>query len=252
MAHTHKKKPGKPGRPESTVSAKREAERLRRDDGERLNAALQLLGLSQAEAARRSGVRQGWLNDIANGHRPIGREDLRRLGRAGIPPDYVLGLTDTLVSPGESRTRAHIEQDLARAVERELARLHPPTVPEVSTKYKWVVSGDRAFRAAVDACAGVAERLLADERTRADIRADGAILRAAIDALLALPVGAVDVTLERKLVALQEPLHSLDERLAGLPQRAGAPILLTPIESSEDGRVTARRTKAGRRKLPLA
>jgi transcriptional regulator with XRE-family HTH domain len=110
----------KPGRPKSSAAEKRAAKLVRKEDGERLNKALQELKLTQKHAAQRSGVNQGTLNHFVNGKRSVTVEDLRKLGKIGIPPDYVLGLTEKLLPPGQSRSHSELVTDLFAEVQRRL------------------------------------------------------------------------------------------------------------------------------------
>ena len=126
MAPTQRKKRPR-GRPKSTAET--------RADGERLNTALQFLGWSQAEAARRSGIRQQWINGVVNGQRALGREDLRALARAGIPSDFLLGIACEFVPAGGTRTIRGLAQDVAAHVTREvMPRVNQdPTVQDILT-----------------------------------------------------------------------------------------------------------------------
>ena len=156
---THKK--GRRGRPPKSARQSRVDEVQRKSDGDRLQRALSDLGLSQAECAERTGIRQGWISEIVNGNRAIGREDLRRLGKAGISADFVLGLTDTLIPPTQSRAMSRLESDLAAAIERELDHRYPPIVSNSQQEYLWKVAGDFALKTAIDTLASQAEQELA-------------------------------------------------------------------------------------------
>jgi len=152
MAYTQKKQRKTRGRPaqDQTIVQSITA------DGERLNNVLvNHLNWSEAEVARLSGVRQSHINDIVNGKRALGREDLRRLGAIGISPEFLLGLTKDFIPPGQTRQRAALESDLAAAVELALARTVPP-----GKNYRWKVSGDIAFEDAVAAMHPRAKRAL--------------------------------------------------------------------------------------------
>lgn len=116
-------------------------------DGERLGHVLRGLGLSQADAARNTGIHQGSLNAMVNGVRDINREDLRKLGEIGIPPDYLLGLTNEIVPPGQSRTQAQLEDDLARTVwnslrQQPLLFVDPKRRGERATELKVSLASD--------------------------------------------------------------------------------------------------------------
>jgi transcriptional regulator with XRE-family HTH domain len=116
MTPTQRKLPRKRGRKALTVEDKDAAEAQRRTDGARLNAALQRLKLSQAKAARLSGIRQQWLNGIVNGSRAIGREDLRALASThNISADYLLGVPGALMFVGEEFNQG-LEKALAERV----------------------------------------------------------------------------------------------------------------------------------------
>lgn len=119
------------GRPPLPASERVATEKRRKADGERLNAALQLLDWTQAAAARRSGIRQGAINEMVNGSRHINREDLRRLGKAGIPPDFLLGLADTMVPVGATRAVADLHGDLAAHLVRQ-------SITETSVPEPWL------------------------------------------------------------------------------------------------------------------
>jgi transcriptional regulator with XRE-family HTH domain len=82
------------GRPRKTGAASERDSEQRKADGRQINHRLQEIGLSQAKAAELAGMRQGHLNDIVNGERAVGREDLRKLARIGVSADYVLGVSD--------------------------------------------------------------------------------------------------------------------------------------------------------------
>ena len=122
-----------------------------REDGRRLKEALNRLGWSQTVAARKSGVPQGRLTELVSGARGIVREDLRRLAKAGIPADYVLGTAATFTPIGDVRDQNALEEDLARTIERELTRAYPPEVPGEDTEFAWLVDGRQAFAAALTA-----------------------------------------------------------------------------------------------------
>lgn len=163
MSPTHKNNRRARGRPPLPAAAKTAAAKLAREDGERLQAELKRLGLSQAEAARRSGIRQGWLNDIANGKRSINREDLRRLGRIGVSAEYLLGLTDHAVSPGQTRPLAALEADLKSEVLRR-----------VFAKDRYEPTIAQALRRAIS---GAALLDLLERKAREECNAQGAHLR---------------------------------------------------------------------------
>lgn len=132
MSNTLKKLRRLRGRP-ALPASERNATRVRRDarrkdDGARLNEALRALGWTQAEAAKRSDIPQGHLNEMLNGVRDINREDLRRLGNAGIPPEFLLGLTATMTPVGMTRPLAELHRDLAAWLAHEL--LTNTSVPE--------------------------------------------------------------------------------------------------------------------------
>ncbi len=118
MSPTQKKKQRR-GRPPIANSPK-----LRKADGERLAAVLNRLGLSQAEAGRRSGVRQGAIAGIISGTRALGREDLRRLSqKLNISADYLLGVSGTTMLVNEARTNQvadALEEVVTANVLREL------------------------------------------------------------------------------------------------------------------------------------
>lgn len=103
------------GRPKLTVNERRNI----KHDGDRLRDALDKLGLSQKEVAERTGIRQGSISEIIHGGRALGREDLRRLGKAGIPPSYLLGLTDTVTPTPEL-----LDHDLRSMARRHLKYLN--------------------------------------------------------------------------------------------------------------------------------
>jgi hypothetical protein len=109
------------GRPLDTKESKDSKSAARKRDGDRVRIALRYAGFrSEAEAARRAGIPQGSLNGIVNGERGINREDLRKLGSIGIPAGYVLGHTNDIVPPGQSRTRAELVGDLFAEIQRRL------------------------------------------------------------------------------------------------------------------------------------
>jgi transcriptional regulator with XRE-family HTH domain len=88
-----------------------------RGPGNRLSKALQEFGFSQTQAAVRTQIPQGKISAIISGERPISADELTAIGKKlGIPPDYILGLTDTLIRLGESRPRAELAADVARFV----------------------------------------------------------------------------------------------------------------------------------------
>jgi len=152
MPPTQKKRRDRRGRPALAASVQKAAESLRRDDGQRLNAAILAMGFkSQAEAARRAGIRQGWLNGIVNGNRAIGREDLRALAAIGISADYILGVAKELIAPGETRAVADLERDVAAHVKRKVfARVIKGAPMWQSFVTYWRTDGAAVLRQAVE------------------------------------------------------------------------------------------------------
>lgn len=129
----------KPGRPRLSRKEQKEKADQLKNDGERLRSALNELDLSQAEAERQSGVKQGHLTEIIAGTRGLLREDLRALGRIGISADYLLGLTDTLLAPGQTRTRTELIEDLrAEVMDRACAgQQFPPRLRKWADAGNW-------------------------------------------------------------------------------------------------------------------
>jgi transcriptional regulator with XRE-family HTH domain len=84
--------------------------------GDRIRDALNQLGLSQTDAATRSGIAQGRLSELISGKRAVQTDQLRKLGKIGVPPDYVLGLTDVFVPARQTRPRAELAADVAAFV----------------------------------------------------------------------------------------------------------------------------------------
>lgn len=169
MSPTQKK--DKRGRPAKSKEARDADRALRKRDGERLEQALDVLGLTQAEVARRSGIRQGWINQIIAGERALGREDLRRLGGIGISPEFVLGLVDELVAPGSLRSQRSLEQDLAAHVERELATRVPL---DAMGSLAWSFDARKTIKDIVGFALSDAKRVVA--RRRAAIEQSAALL----------------------------------------------------------------------------
>ena len=131
MAPTQRKQTRKRGRKTLTAHERESAARQRREDGARLNVALQRLKLSQAKAARLAGIRQQWLNGIVNGSRAIGREDLRALASThNISADYLLGVPGALMFVGEKFNQG-LEEALAERVARE-------TITESILPERWI------------------------------------------------------------------------------------------------------------------
>jgi transcriptional regulator with XRE-family HTH domain len=161
----------------SAEAKSREAEKQRKkkDDGARLGLALKALSLSQAEAARRSEIPQGQINDILNGRRAVGREDLRSLGQMGISPEYILGLTDELRPPGCARTPNELATDLAAHIKREVdARVQSHSFLGEDTE-SWI-DGERALRLIAEDAIQQASRLFgleSDTRTFVQYRPAG-------------------------------------------------------------------------------
>jgi len=149
-----KKKPARLGRPPKPKTAKR-AERA---DGERLNAALQALELSQNAAARLTGIRQGWLTNIINGNRAIGREDLRRLGKLKISADFLLGVEGAPMFSGALRPPVEWVASFAEYIRKELLKRIPLTSDSINAgyEYRWNVRGKEALAFCVSALAAQA------------------------------------------------------------------------------------------------
>lgn len=223
---TQRNKRDRAGRPRKTAQERKRAERQREEDSGRLQQTLWDLGLSQAEVERRTGIRQSWISDIINRNRDFTREDLRRLALIGISADYLLGVTKELIPPGQSRTRAELEFDLAIAIERELQHLYPPSVTGSEEAYGWKVSGSGAFRIALDGIAAQAAKALADEserkQTLADIRV---IVESAGHVLNSLPAAATEAI--EAAVRLIKITDKMSKRVGELKQKE-ANVLLVP------------------------
>jgi transcriptional regulator with XRE-family HTH domain len=112
-------------------------------DSQRLEKALASLGISQSDAARRAGIDQRHIAAIIAGDRPLGREVLRKLGKAGVSADYVLGSSREHVSPSTTRVPAALELDVAEVVQQYLAGRFP--LEEHATTHKWQVDGSKAL-----------------------------------------------------------------------------------------------------------
>jgi transcriptional regulator with XRE-family HTH domain len=133
--------------PKPKKSMKRGRPRLpdnRRLDGGRLAAALSALRIDQAELSRRTGMLPQKISQIVRGEKQIFREDLRKIGEAGISADYVLGVVDDLVPPGQPLAVA----DAVAGRIRQRGKVPSALVDE------FVINGD----AALDLLAEVAER----------------------------------------------------------------------------------------------
>jgi hypothetical protein len=141
------KKTPRLGRPPDTERTKQTKDEERRAVADRLRAEFARLGWrTEFTAARRAGLRQGWVNDITNGRRDITRRDLRAFAKAGISADYLLGISKQNIPPNATRTKADLAADLAREAARLLTdQLSPPD------GYRWVVDGNRALGACVAA-----------------------------------------------------------------------------------------------------
>lgn len=92
------------------------AETQTKRDGKRLEKALEALGISQREAARRCGTSQSHMNDFIKGRRAIPRETLGKLRKIGVPVEYVLGFTDKFIPAGQTQTVSALESDIAAHV----------------------------------------------------------------------------------------------------------------------------------------
>jgi hypothetical protein len=146
MSPTQRKRRGKRGRPK--VAKQRE------QDAARLRAALEAFGWkSQQGTALHAGIDQRAFNALVNGKRDLGREDLRALAKIGVSADYLLGLTKELIPPGETRTVAGLERDVASRVWREVcARVMPPAGAPMWQSFVtyWRTDGAAVLRQAVE------------------------------------------------------------------------------------------------------
>jgi len=82
--------------------------------------ALNAKGWSEKEAERRTGIRQGHINDIVNAKRDLLREDLRNFSAAGVSADFLLGTVSEVVPVGSTRTKRELENDVADEVRRRV------------------------------------------------------------------------------------------------------------------------------------
>ncbi|MGV3709659.1 MAG: helix-turn-helix domain-containing protein [Gemmatimonas sp.] len=162
------------GRPKLTKRDIATQAKRRRAEGERLQQALGILGISQAEAVRRSGV--SYVNDIANGQADASHEALRKLGRIGVSPEFILGLTDEHISPGQSRTTKSLERDLAAAAVQYLDATFPPTGLKIAADRRWAVLGDRLL-------AKVLERVHDEAQREVELAEQAHIHSEALDAI---------------------------------------------------------------------
>jgi transcriptional regulator with XRE-family HTH domain len=147
----------KKGRPRLSASVKLSHASRLKADGVRLRSALETLGLSQSDAARVTGLRQSWINGIVNGRRALGREDLRKLGHAGISPAFLLGLTTEHVPPGASRTRGELPCDVADFAVAELKK----TLASVDGHWEVEVDGEMALSYLIASLAPEVKRAIA-------------------------------------------------------------------------------------------
>lgn len=94
-------------------------------EGDRLRQALQEMGLTQADAAKKSGIKQGWISSMISGERAMGREDLRRFALLGISADYLL-LGEGHPRRAVAREPGTLLSDLSSYIADELMRRCPP------------------------------------------------------------------------------------------------------------------------------
>src|SRR5688572_18690499 len=113
MSPTPKKK--RPGRPAEPLA-------LRKGHRQRLHSALTAIyggsdRINQSDAARKSGLSPGRINDVLNEERALGRQDLFALARGlRISADYLLGVEGAPMFVGQK-----FNEDLDWALAHRLA-----------------------------------------------------------------------------------------------------------------------------------
>ncbi len=131
MAPTPKKQRPLRGRPA-------DAPEVRAGHAARLDRALKaILGATpnQSEAARRTGLTPGRINDVLNRHRALGRADLSALARGlKISADYLLGVPGAPMFVAE-RLQGDVQSALAQVVAARVAeRVAEPWIQAVITE----------------------------------------------------------------------------------------------------------------------
>lgn len=215
------------GRPKLTAAQRKE----RRERGDRLRAALNELGLSQAELARLSGVAQGRIAELVSGKRPLTLEHVEKLAKAGVSADYLLGAADMRPSGAIAEQRG-LETELAAALARDVTRACPP-----DTRMAWVVNGAAAYQIVLEAVARYAERERTERHamiTQSGLVVDAMELAAFIASNpdnVALPIWGIASRF------LKDAGKSLSEATATLGSGRPRPIDLVPVRPENPEKV---------------
>ncbi|WP_081718716.1 helix-turn-helix domain-containing protein [Lutibaculum baratangense] len=113
------------------------------DLGKRILVRINALGISQAEAARRSGLRPTWINDLLAGRKTgVRAENLRKIARGlQTTPAFLLGETDdpSPASPPEPGGLAALD----RTVRARSADTQGMTLPDFASRW---ISPDLAHK----------------------------------------------------------------------------------------------------------
>ena len=141
-----------------------------------------------------------------------GGEYLRQIAiEFGVTTDWLLGIVGAPKHPNQTRSDTSLASDLAGAVERELRRRVPPTVPGAPEPYAWRVFGEAALRSVIDTLEIDAHEALERQRARTALLADAQSLSQAVRPVAERLASGEDMT-ERD-AAIAERLLAVSQRL---------------------------------------